>query len=179
MAQIIQFRQQVCCTQDVNNVALPASDALTKYLSRYQWHFGRDAYWHFVRKKNALPTPEEARGLSALLGHKVKAANNKYYGSGISLQRRKRKTSQSKPKRIANDLVHCLKTICEAAALPTEDAKLISRNLRLVGGEQIANQLAAALNWSAKLLEEIEGNVRPESRGTAPLNQRIPFDICR
>lgn len=177
MAKIIQFRQTASRLDKTAAELKTSLDEYTKYLSRYQWHFGRDAYWHFLNKKKSLPTACEAEGLATLLGHKVKASDNKYYGKGIGLQKRSRKVPKSESRTTATNFIHCLKVFNDAAAISENDIELLSLLEKQENREHIANQLSVALEWMAKLLNEINANVRPKSRRIAPLDQRVSRNI--
>ena len=84
MAQIIQFRGVAQSSLETNTVAAPVRSSIDRHLDRYQWNFGRDAYWFFVTEKGKLPDRLEAEGLAALLGLFRQKLRRQFLGRGTA-----------------------------------------------------------------------------------------------
>ena len=169
MAQIIAFPSAPVVANDKVQLAVSFRSPTLRHLDRYQWHFGRDAYWFFVSEKSRLPDRYEAEGLAVLLGHGVKAVDGKYYGRRETDTKVKRNKSGEAFDKAASELVMLLDRLAKLTEGQLVGLRLSNPALNKNKREHIANQSQVVASWLALLLErDNHGCDCTEGRASSP-----------
>lgn len=160
-----------------NKSSLQAADdeqAVLKHLERYQWHYGRDAYWFFVTKHNRLPDKQEALTLGRLLNHKVKSTDGKYY------PRKSRKERQvaaiEANVRLQQERVDEARLTLEASISALNEVSIsssfLARELRMNSNLDMANRVKTAINWWLEFAREWTSDDKEHQRANKRKNSR-------
>lgn len=164
MAQVINFPNK--------SRSIPAaqfSTSLDELLADYQWHYGRDAYWHYVKKHGKLPEASAAISLCKLLGHKVRGENLKYFHP--SRKKADRKIGK-KATRENLRLLLLVEQLANSIAELGKSGSSVAKELKKNNSEHIANYSEVALNWIADFHREWI-SADEEQVDTTPKNPRI------
>ena len=157
MAKILTFP----CRQNANSSSESRNSEHVNFelhLERYQMHYGRDAYWFFCTKHHQLPSRNQALDLSALLKHKLKSADGKYYLAGAT---KANERDINKSIRARNNLTKERLNIEASAQLlqtVTTAPALIASELLRTSNIEVANQIEYALKWWADFSREWTSN---------------------
>lgn len=174
MAKIIPFSKNSATPLAENDVTVTVRSPLQRHLDRYQWHFGRDAYWFFATEKSRLPNKEEAQGMATLLGHSIKASDGKYYGNSIRFPKSK------VPKKTVSfhnalELLICARS--QLASLDVEhlteaDEKLMDQN------KDICEHIATQIKLLKQNISSVRGRKEDDTFGTSRRTTPTDKGIC-
>jgi hypothetical protein len=179
MAEIIEFRAK---TPKKDAETRPdVSDVIEGVMSRYQWRYGSDEYWIFLKSNHRLPSPVEARCLGKLVGHQVQGSDNKMYPEATKSQRASKFQARKLGKEQSRQITQTLLLVDALQVLSSiQDLPEVSR-LQLSEGDQVqvANHLEDAVSWLARFAESWQKNVELTKRSTTQQNSRCNTQVNR
>jgi hypothetical protein len=148
-------------------------DVIERHLTNYQWHFGRDAYWHYVKKNCKLPDASTAKGLCQLLGHKVKASDKKYYfpKGTMAVSRTSKATKMANLRKL--QLLSTIEALVYDLAKTKISVEDVVSELKKNESEHIANHTDVAISWLADFTVSWRSYDKKREKPIAAENPRI------
>jgi hypothetical protein len=162
MAQILKFRSPASTPEAISN------PKLDRHLVKYQWHYGRDAFWHYVKKHGELPCAATAQSLANMLGHKIKSKTNSYFSPSVQCNgyeaRKLGCVHQEQLQQIIDFIEHSAHAI-EQFEIEKSAVEVLKTN-----NEHLANQIERALSWWIVLSDSWSRNGELNKRPTNSKN---------